>query len=240
MSIRSNPGDRRARALVVGFAVLIALVTGLVWAFCAGGADADRLARSGDRAERIEAVDRLWKSGGRKSREMLVRLSGDKDLQVAVTAVCALGHTGDAESLLEKILRDRAKPARVRSEAAAQLGRFGPQARERLCGVLQEEPDPVVRMGAAKGLWRLCDAHTAPNLVTALSDPDRRVRTHTFKALNRLMVCRFPYDPERPPDQQQQVLGEIKRYLGLGAHPTGAPTGQAPCATSVRKTAQRP
>lgn len=240
-SSRWNPEARRARALIVGFAAFVALVTALLWAFGTGGADVGKLASSGDRARRREAVKKLWGRTDQTARETLHRLSSDKDVRVAVTAVCALGRTGDeAQPLLEDILADTAKPARVRCEAAAELGRFGPEARERLCSALREEPDPVVRMGAAKGLWRLRDVNSATRLAGALSDPDRRVRTHVLKALNRMMIRRFPYDPELPPEQQQAVIGEIARYVTAGIPDSStAPPAKQPC-TPGQNAARHP
>lgn len=205
--------SRSLAAYAAGGVLLVAAVTGLLWYFA--GSDAARLAGSPHRSDRLRAIDLLRGRSGAEARRGLFALCSDADPRVAQTAAWALGEYRDAQSasLLRRILSDGKRPGPLRAEAATALGRCHPIDPGWLTGPLASDPDPLVRAGAAKGLYHLRDPRTALRLTRALSDGDERVRREAIGALYHMTSRRFGYRPELPPAQQRDEIQQIEAFV---------------------------
>ena len=134
---------------------------------------------------------------------------------MATKAVRSIGRvrTQRRRELLQKIARDTSRPARARGEALAVLGEFDGVPPTVLTSALSNDTNAKVRRGAAKGLIRMEEPKTIPELVNALNDPDERVRAYANTAIHNMIVRRFDFDPKRSPDEQQEVIERLKAYL---------------------------
>lgn len=215
MDAAGRTRDGALRKFAAGTGLCIVVVAVLAWWLAGHWGDAGRLAQSPDRDDRIRAIDMLRGRGDEASRRMLLRLCGDGDVRVAMTAVWALGEARDGQGarLLRQILQDRSRRAKVRGEAAAALGKAKGVDPAVLADILTRDGEPDVRAGAARGLHHLRSPKAAAALLAALTDADKRVRREAIGALQNMMLRRFPYDPELPASRQRQVLADIEAYL---------------------------
>jgi len=214
----SNSHHRKLRTIVVAFVALTVAVTALAWCFRGHGSDEIRLAKSPDRAERLQAIDLLRRRADDVAREMLWTLCSDGDLRVAVTAVWALGEGNgprDGE-MLRAILADKGRHGQVRGAAAEQLGKLKAVELTVLTGALLEDGNLHVRAGAARGLGHLHSLKAMGALFQALSDTEKEVRRQAINAMNTMMMRRFGYHPELSAAQQPKVMEDIKDYLRQG------------------------
>jgi HEAT repeat protein len=215
MSGRPDGARRRLSTYAIGTAVVIAAVTGLLWYLSDRGDEATRLAASADRNDRLEAIHRLRRRGGPAAREALLRLARDDDTRVAVAATWAIGAMDESacRDLLAGILADTSFAAEVRAEAAAAYGKRPGAEPGVLTRALSTDPDPQARTGAAKGLLLLKEPKTIPALVEALEDGDAEVRRWALQAIHSMVVPRFSFRPELPPERQRDRIEAIKAGL---------------------------
>lgn len=209
-------GPERSRtAWIVAAAILALAVIVMAWQAGAFGTSASSLARSAKPEDRQAAIEALAKSRSSAASEMLSALAADKDPQTATMAVRALGEqqTDQNRDALNRIIDDKGLRPAVRSEAAYTMGRFKDAASAVLTKTLASEENPEVRAGAAKGLAKLEMPSTIPQLSAALEDPSPEVRRWAITAIHRMIVRRFPYDADKPPETQQEVIKRIRDYL---------------------------
>jgi len=201
--------------LVTGFSVLVAAVTGLAWILNDPDAGAVDLATSTDAEDRHKAVERLRGRGSDAARRTLRLLSRDPDKWVAIRAVRALGQDRSraGRETLAEIIRDGDLAAPTRGEAAATLGTLPDADSGILTEALVRDPKPEVRAGAAKGLLRMRNPKTLPQLVRALEDRDERVRIWAITAIHKMIARRFPYNAKLPPGRQRNEIRRIQAYL---------------------------
>jgi len=214
------------RRIAAGAAGAVGVATLTLWCFAERWRDPRRLAASRDRSDRLHAVDLLRGEEDAVARGLLFRLSSDRDLRVAATAVWALGdgHSRRNARMLRTILDDPRRPGPIRAEAAEMLGKCAAAGPEPLIGALAGNASATVRAGAARGLFFLPGPPAARALLGALEDPDARVRREAVRSLYHMTSRRFPYDPDRSPDDQQNVLDDIRTHLReAGALPKGDP-----------------
>lgn len=207
--------ERTKAAWIVAGVILAATVSVIIWQFDLFGDSASALANSADPNDRRAAVEQLSKRGDAGASELLSRLSKDSDPWTARYAVRALGEhqTGTNQKLLTRMVADTDLSTAARSEAAATLGKFKNADPEVLTRALIAEEDAEVRAGAAKGLARLEMPKTIPQLSAALEDPSPEVRLWAITAIHRMIVRTYPYDPDKPPGAQQEVIQRIREYL---------------------------
>ncbi len=209
-------GPERSKTAWIAAAVTLALA-GIVAAWHAGAfaMSAGMLARSDKPEDRQAAIAALATSGSAAASETLAALAADKDPSTATLAVRALGErqTDLNHDTLKRIIADKSLRPAVRSEAAYTLGSFTKADPAVLTNALAAEEDPEVRAGAAKGLAKLEMPSTIPQLSAALEDPSPEVRRWAITAIHRMIVRRFPYDADKPPEAQQDVIKRIRDYL---------------------------
>lgn len=110
-----------------------------------------------------------------KGRSALLKLSRDKELEVAMAAVTGLGLMGDGrDALLLASLLDH-RSALMREAAAAALGRMGEPARSELQR-LREKGSPMGRVLAALALTHCGEPGTLSELPAFLAHQDPEVR----------------------------------------------------------------
>jgi hypothetical protein len=210
-----NSRNSKLQACVVGFVLLVAAVTAVLWWLDARGGAAIGLAGSSDREDRIEAADRLGGKGSAAATEALKRLARDADKYVAVRAIRSLSQNLSERNrdILADLAQDKTLKGKARGEAAANYGKFKDADPTVLTQILAGDQDPEARAGAAKGLTRMRKPSTIPELVRGLEDRDPRVRLWSITAIHKMIVRRFPYDASQPPQRQQYVIQKIKTYL---------------------------
>jgi HEAT repeat protein len=119
----------------------------------------------------------------------LIRLTGDRDPEVRLTAVLALGRIGRVESGPILLQRLRDDDSRVRQWSAWALGNLNqpddpPQERVISLVARLSDPVPPVRQAAAQALGELDqDPGTAHRLLGALHSSEREVRKAAARAL---------------------------------------------------------
>ncbi|MFP4141376.1 MAG: HEAT repeat domain-containing protein [Phycisphaerae bacterium] len=165
-----------------------------------------------------DRIDRLGKEKSETSRKQLIELTANSDRNTALSAVRNLGLQGDEESrrALEAVLADPDRDSRVRSAAAATLGRFEEMDPQPLTRILANEEDVHVRRGAARGLMKWTSTknnQAVPDLYKALRDPDVRVREAAATALYKATLMLSMYDPRKDPRTQGKQLSDIRRML---------------------------
>ena len=209
-----GPERNKTAWIVAGVVGLATLVT-LVWQLGIFGDSTDALAASTSREDRQKAIRKLAESGSSDAAEKLTKLASHSDPWTARYAVRAMGDRPSDENrrALTGILANREISAAARSEAAATLGKFKQADPVVLVRSLTADESPEVRAGAAKGLARLEKPSTIPQLSAALEDPSPQVRMWAITAIHKMIVRRYPYDPAKPPQQQQEVIGRIREYL---------------------------
>jgi HEAT repeat protein len=209
-------GPERSRTAWIAAAAILALA-GVVAAWHAGifATSAGNLAGSDKPEDRQAAIATLATAGSSAASETLSALAADKDPATATLAVRALGErqTDQNHDALKRIISDKSLPPAVRSEAAYTMGNFTKADPAVLTKALAAEEDPEVRAGAAKGLAKLEMPSTIPQLSVALEDPSPEVRRWAITAIHRMIVRRFPYDADKPPEDQQDVIKRIRDYL---------------------------
>jgi HEAT repeat protein len=198
-------------------AAAILALAGIVaaWQVGAFGTSASTLARSANPEDRQAAIAALAKTRGQAASKMLTTLAADKDPGTAILAVRALGDQQAPENrdVLNRIIADKGLPKLIRSEAAYTMGTFKDADPAVLTNTLATDADPEVRAGAAKGLAKLEMPSTIPQLSAALEDPSPEVRRWAITAIHRMVVRTFPYDADKPPETQQDIIKRIRDYL---------------------------
>jgi len=202
--------------IIAGVILVLAgvMILGLSGVF---GPSVESLASSADPADRQAAVERLSERGTESSARLLSALAADRDPETARLAVRGLGQVQTQANLdaLTRILDNNKLSKNARAEAGFTIGKFkaaDPKVlTERLS--VEREPDPVVRAGVAKGLARMEMPSTIPQLSAALEDPNPEVRRWAISAIHRMVIRTFPYDADKPPQDQQAVIQKIREYL---------------------------
>jgi HEAT repeat protein len=169
----------------------------------------------------LAEIEQAQQRGGSRDRARLKEFSSHSQVEVARAAMEALVKvdTSGGRQELENILRQSAN-AEARVAAAETLG-FLEEAAPLLVSVLQSEASDEVRVGAARGLARICKSRNREALramVAALRDKDPEVRTWAFRALRRASGQAFFFEPKRPPHEQEDRIRLIEarlRQLGL-------------------------
>jgi len=208
--------ERSKIAWILAAAVLLVAVVIAMWQLGAFDASTDDLAASSDRQDRQKAIDRLAESGSSAVADKLKKLASHSDPWTARYAVRAFGdrRSDDSRRALANILNDRRMPPAARAEAADVIGKFEDADPAVLTRTLTDtDEDPQVRAGAAKGLARLKEPATIPQLSAALEDPSEDVRKWAITAIHKMVTRRYPYDPAKPPQQQEEVIERIRTYL---------------------------
>jgi len=208
--------EKTKTAWIVAGVILVAFIVVILWQMGAFGSSSEGLANSAKVEDRRAAVEQLGKRDDDGASELLSKLAKDTDPWTARYAVRALGgHRSDTnQKLLTRMVTDKALSKATRSEAAATLGKFKKADPVVLTRTLVDEnEDPEVRAGAAKGLARLEMPKTIPQLSAALEDPSPEVRLWAITAIHRMIVRTYPYDARKPPDTQKEVIQRIREYL---------------------------
>jgi HEAT repeat protein len=188
-----------------------------MWYARSSGRGDARQSRSAGADDRLQAIDRLAERHSGAARDTLTRLTKDPDPQAALSAVRAMG--GAPQEYRQTLVEVASGHSQglVRGEAAAALGNYvGPQRGEHLrllTTMLTSDGDAEARAGAARGLARLAELKTLPQLVQALRDPDQRVRVQAITAIGQITATRFPYRAELPPQQQERTIRDIENHL---------------------------
>ncbi len=196
---------------VVGAAVLVAVVV-VLWGSLSDHSTSD------DPAKRKEAAAKLDGKSDEDSLRTLHRLSQDDDVGVARAAVRAIRGSGEAKKhernrqLLQRVVKE-SKSAKVRGDAAAALGDFDNVPAGMLINVLENDPEPAARAGAARGLGFRGDPDALIQLFNALRDKDPVVRAEAITALSRITAFRFDYDARVSPAKQGPKLTKIRATL---------------------------
>ena len=209
--------DQNKRWMVLAGAGLLVCLAAVAWTFMG---DREPLETSEVPEDRI---DRIGKEKSETSRKQLIELTANPDRNTALSAVRNLGLQGDEESRksLEVVLADPDRDPRVRSAAAATLGKFEDVDPEPLARALARDDNVHVRRGAARGLRRWTstkNTKAVPDLYRALTDPDVRVRQEAATALYKATLILFTYDPTKDPRTQGKQLGDIRRLLEEKGH----------------------
>lgn len=214
---------RKALIFAAGLIALIAVVTAALWTVFARGEDVLHLAFSDSVEDRLKAAEELAGQDGVQARQAIRRLCRDSNGQVSLRAVRSLGQRPVAgnRDLLAELARDATLAPRVRGEAAAAYARFPDASPDMLAEMLTNEAEAEVREGAAKGLTRMAERQTSPqgvkaltpSLSLALEDGDARVRRWAIAAIHKMILRRFQYNPELPPQQQRQEIEAVRAYL---------------------------
>jgi len=205
----------KGRTVLIAGGGLVVLLTAWLGYWYGYGGRAASLAESDDPDDRIEAVKELSGKWGPLARKTLTRLPDDPDDKVARAAVRAIGERRDDASrqTLEQVLASQRRPA-VRAEAASALGKYPETSVTVLTGVLERDPEPVVREKAATGLAARRDVSAVGALVDRLEfDPDVKVRKSSYLALRRILKVRFIYDAEAPLHERRRRVAVIRSIL---------------------------
>jgi plasmid stability protein len=207
--------DRPKTAWIAAGAILAMTLVIVVWRAGAFGTSTASLARSDKPEDRQAAIEALAKSRSSTATEALSALAADKNPVTAMMAVRALAEqqTPENQTVLKRIITDKQLKPAIRSEAAYNIGKFKDADPAVLTQTLASDENPDVRAGAAKGLARLEMPSTIPQLSAALEDPSPEVRRWAITAIHRMIVRRFPYDADKPPETQQDTIKRIRDYL---------------------------
>lgn len=208
---------RLKTVLIVG-AVAVACVAGLAY-WLSSRASASGL-DSPDPAKRLKAVEEIGQQKTESACQTLRPFVRDADVRVAVEAVRRIGEMGteSGRKVLIEVVNAPSIQGKVRGEAAAALGKDKAVDPQLLTGSLRTETDPQVRAGAAKGLARLRERTTVPDLFKGLSDPDPQVRIWCVTAISNIAGIRFDYQAHEPPATQTdkiQFIGQLLRERKL-------------------------
>ena len=197
---------------------------------------------SSDPEERLAAIRYLAGNTDDESLKILRHLSDDSVDRVAFVAVKAVGKSADESEPNREVLSDilaNSTSTVARSEAAAQLGKC-PGADLKLLAETLKHDDPMIRLGAAKGLARVPERNRRrdtskprgrskpgdakalkarlriilPPLIEALSDSDPRVRKWAITAIKRNTGQLFDYDPDDEPGKRMGKIRDIEATLG--------------------------
>ncbi|GAA2526774.1 HEAT repeat domain-containing protein [Pilimelia columellifera] len=155
----------------------------------------------------------------------LARLLRDRDVEVVVVAIRALGHVGDpraAPALLDTLAGDRSVPAHLVAQSLTQLG---PDAVPALMDALAA-PAATERLTAVQAMGMLGDPRPSRAVAGVIAaDPDLAVRVAAARTLGELgarvglepLVAALA--PRSPPD----LRAAAATALGALGAPTAAP-----------------
>ncbi|MDH5202641.1 MAG: HEAT repeat domain-containing protein [Nitrospirota bacterium] len=192
---------------------------------------------------RAASAEGLGKLKMPESRNLLVRVSSDKDPKVRLAARAALLELGgegiDRTSILISILKDFDQPGTARASAAGQLGELKDErALPALIQALQEKSsEPAspskpedffasrasirrnVPVAAARALSRLGDSKAIPPLLSIVQTPQDELRITVFEALAKLRASEaVPAARKALSDNNQRV----RRWAGVLLKEVGA------------------
>ncbi|MFP4054828.1 MAG: HEAT repeat domain-containing protein [Phycisphaerae bacterium] len=179
---------------------------------------------SADAAEMTRHAHRLGnQKESEAARKSLADMVRDPRREVALAAIRNLGvnRSDKARSLLEDVVSDREMDRRVRAAAGSALGKYTDASPATLARVLENEPDKLVRRGAAIGLANRSSPEQSdaiPALFKALRDPDPRVRQWAATGIFRVTRIMFTFDPEKDPATQGQQISKIRDALVQGGY----------------------
>ncbi len=184
---------------VIGLAVLFAVAAGDLAGCGKGGSTAsnlvkkkkqmgeagdDVMSRLGSPATRAKAARELGETKNKAAAPALKGYIEDKDPNVRLNCVWALGEIGDAGNVVEvrNLLTDHERA--VRAEAARALAKMPSiDAVLWLGQAIAKDTDPDVRVEAARALGKVKDANAAEWVVKALQDPNADVAAAAAEGL---------------------------------------------------------
>jgi hypothetical protein len=118
------------------------------------------------------------------------------DVVVARRAVEGLGRLGGVDALQESLADDRSE---VRAAAISELGDRATVIQLPVLSQYLQDPAPVVRISAMRGVASIRDFSMFDFLVPMLADPDPSVRKGAISAIEVKMGQRFSgYNPSEP------------------------------------------
>lgn len=151
----------------------------------------------------------------------LIRLAGDRDPEVRLTAVLALGRIGRVESgpiLLQKLRDDDSRVRQWSAWALGNLNQTDDLPHERVPSLVARLSDPVqpVRLAAAQALGELDqNPGIARRLLDALQSSEREVRRAAARALiGHAGIDALPSLIQTSTDQDAEVRQAIVAALG--------------------------
>lgn len=133
---------------------------------------------------RLTAAEALGKVGHKSSNSSLILALNDQDPRVREAAALALGRLGDGESgtALTAHLADTAESVRMASALALGEIEFALDREAQILAVLRHRQESA-RIAATWALLSLDSVSLTGDLITALRDPDARVRQGAAAAL---------------------------------------------------------
>jgi len=146
-----------------------------------------RLLTDADASVRSSVVQALGELGDRSVVPQVMALASDKDEWVRIRVARSLGVLGDTQAIpvLIDLLDD--KQEWVRFNATWSLGTLkATTAMKPLIRMLNLDPNPNVRRGAAEALGRMGDDTVVEHLVACLTDESDMVLEAIDQALQRL------------------------------------------------------
>ncbi|MEX2214811.1 MAG: HEAT repeat domain-containing protein [Phycisphaeraceae bacterium] len=202
--------EKKQKIITVTLCALAAVL--IVWRMWPSGAGYSL--DSEDPVQRMQALEDLRGQNTQRARSLLRSMTVDPDPRVAVMAIQSMAGNRDRENMSSLVnLSTAAQSPLVRREALAALGEYPEFDAARLVAVVTSERDPDVRAGAAQGLARRADRSTVPTMFRALSDEDAFVRGWAITGIKNVTKVGFMYDSGRPPQEQREVIEEIRKYL---------------------------
>lgn len=208
---------RRLQILLLVAALLLVVVG--VRLGCSGRGSSGPLPENTDAL--LGRIDEIRRQGSAAEGQVLVPLTEHPDAAVARAAMDALAEIDPttARDVLNRHLRQSQSTER-QAAAAGALGRVTEGDAATLVATLRSEPDAEVRAAAARGLARYSGPErrgALPALVAALRDPNPEVRRWAIRGIHRVSVQRFFFEPDKPPEEQEQHIRFIEQRLrGLG------------------------
>jgi tetratricopeptide (TPR) repeat protein len=100
--------------------------------------------------------------------------------------------TVDAEQQLDRLILDQNQPAVARASALLLLPRFATSASESALQAAITDPDPLVRLGAARALTPSASRAAVQSAASLLRDPIRAVRVEAARALAGIDLLSLP------------------------------------------------
>jgi len=167
----------------------------------------------------------VHKAATAKEAEQLYELVVSENPKVASAAVKRLSERFQTKRTYDTLLnmsRTQGAAPEVRQIAVESLGDM-PQVEPAVFEeILNTADEPEVREGALKGFirstsnlqipWEKKNA-LVPSLVKALRDPDMNVRAQAYKAIHKLTLAHFSYDPRKPATEQMDAIRQIEAKL---------------------------
>jgi len=203
----------------IGGPALLAMIAALFSWSNNSHADLVRDLDSADPATRAAAAETLAKRGHRAIDERVDAMLGEgPDVRMAHGAAVGYAKRGDEQARQQlRRMMSEARDAAVRGAAAAAWGMTEDTGASPLLELLKSE-DAEARLGAMTGLSRMADPDRRdllPVFLNHLSDSDTEMRRRSIRALHRVTVTRFSFDPQEDPQSaaHRQSITFIQNYL---------------------------